>query len=609
MNVIPEDGAAAPRPRTVPQLLLQRIAATPDREAFRSPADGEGWRALTWREVGGRVRAIACGLRALGLRDEQRCAILSGTRIEWILIDLGILCAGGATTTLYPVSTADECAYILADSASAFVFAENEEQVAKLAARRDALPAVQRVIVLDAFAGADGHGGWVISLAELLELGRQEEARDPGAFERTAAGVAPRSLATLIYTSGTTGTPKGVELTHDNWVYEAEAIEALDLLRPDDLQLLWLPLAHSFGKVLEVAQLQIGFATAIDGRVDRLVENLAAVRPTFVAAVPRIFERVHNKVVGTAREGGALKAGIFAWAMGVGRACSALEQRGESPGGWLALRRALADRLVFRKLRDRFGGRLRFFVSGSAPLSRDLAEFFHAAGVLILEGYGLTESSAASFVNRPERYRFGTVGLPLPGTEVRIAEDGEIHLRGRGILRGYHNLPEATREVLDEGWLRTGDIGAVDEQGFLTITDRKKDLIKTSGGKYVAPQLLEGKLKALCLYVSQVVVHGDGRSYCSALITFDAEALQKWASVNGHVGSYAELAAHPAAGALLQPFIDQLNAGLPGYAAIRKFAVLAADLTVEGGDLTTSLKVKRKAVEQKHRRVLDSLYR
>ncbi len=590
---------------SVPGVVHDRLAATPEREAFRHPDGAGGFRALTWKEVGERVRSIAAALRALGLGDERRCAILSGTRLEWILIDLGILCAGGATTTIYPSSTPDECRFILEDSGSVLAFAENDEQVAKLAARRADLPALRRVIVIDGRAAQDG---WVMPLPELVAMGREHAARDPGAFERIARGVAADALATLIYTSGTTGVPKGVELTHDNWVYEGEAIEALGLLGPDDEQFLWLPLAHSFGKVLEVAQLKVGFSTAVDGRVDKIVENLAALRPTFVAAVPRVFEKVRNKVMAGGLEGGGLKAAIFSWAMGVGRACSALEQRGARPGRWLAFKRSIGDRLVLGRLRALFGGRLRFFISGSAPLARDIAEFFHAAGILILEGYGLTESSAASFVNRPAQYRFGTVGLPFPGTEVKIAEDGEVLIRGRGIMRGYHGLPEATKEALDGRWLRTGDIGTVDERGFLKITDRKKDLIKTSGGKYVAPQPLEGKLKALCPYVSQAVVHGDGRHFCSALVALDEEALRRWAAANGRPGTYAELAALPETHALIQPFVDELNATSPSYATIKKFAILPVDLTLEAGDLTTSFKVKRKVVERRYKALLDGLY-
>ncbi len=590
--------------RSVAELLVRRVAATPERTAFRYP-EGAAWGTLTWKDVGDRVRAIAGGLRALGLRDEERCAILSSTRVEWILVDLGILAAGGATTTVYPSSTADECAYILDDSASGFVFAENADQAAKLATKRGTLKTVRHVIAID---GPGGHDGWVISLADLMAKGREHEALDPGAFERIATAVKPDALATLIYTSGTTGKPKGVELTHDNWLYEGEAIDTLGLLQADDEQYLWLPLAHSFGKVLEVAQVRIGFATAVDGRLEKMVENLSAIRPTFVAAVPRVFEKVHAKVISGAQEAGGLKAKIFAWSMGVGRACSALVQRGGRPGPILAAKRAIADKLVFSKMRARFGGRLRFFVSGSAPLSREIAEFFHAAGILILEGYGLTESSAATFVNLPMKYKLGTVGLPLPGTEVKIAEDGEVLIRGRGIMRGYRGLPEATAEALDGRWLRTGDIGLVDADGFLKITDRKKDLIKTSGGKYVAPQMIEGQLKVLCPHIGQVVVHGDNRNYCSALIAFDREALEKWAKDSGYTGSYAELAGRPEARALLQAFVDKLNAALPSYSTIKKFAILPAELTLEAGDLTASLKVKRKAVTQKYKATLDSMY-
>jgi long-chain acyl-CoA synthetase len=598
---------ATTRFRSVAELFLHRIAATPDREAFLVPS-GSAWNRLSWRDVGDRVRAIACGLRALGLEDEQRCAILSTTRIEWLLIDLGVLCGGGATTTIYPSNTPDECAFIIQDSESNFAFAENDAQVAKLSAKRAELPSVRHVITID---GKPSDDGWVLRLDALEERGRAWDSEHPGRFEEIARAVAPTSLATLVYTSGTTGQPKGVELTHDCWVYEAEGIDALGLLHADDVQYLWLPMSHVFGKVLEAAQLQIGFSTAVDGRIDKLVENLGAVRPTFSAAVPRIFEKVHNKIVTGAREGGAVKLAIFRWALAVGRRVSALAQQGQSPGPLLALEQAVAERLVFAKLKKLFGGRLRFFVSGSAPLARDLTEFFHAAGVLVLEGYGLTESSAATFVNRPDRYRFGSVGLALPGSEVRIApEDGEILLRGRGVMRGYHNRPDATREALDdEGWLHTGDIGELDRDGFLRITDRKKDLIKTSGGKYVAPQALEGKLKANCPYLSQVLVHGNNRNFCSALVTLDEEAVRKWARESG-VGdrSVAEYAADPRVHALIKGYVDQVNAGLASYETVKKFAILPADLTEASGELTASLKVKRKVVEKKYQAILDGFY-
>jgi len=387
-------------------------------------------------------------------------------------------------------------------------------------------------------------------------------------------------------------------------------LERAGLLTLDDVQYLWLPLAHSFGKVLEAAQLKIGFPTAVDGRVDKLVDNLAVVKPTVVAAVPRIFEKVYNKVISGAKEGGWAKWAIFKWALETGKKVSRLRRQGAEPGPLLALEYRLATRLVFKKLQQRFGGRLRFFVSGSAPLSREIAEFFHAAGILILEGYGLTESSAASFVNRPEHYKFGTVGLPLPGTEVKFLEDGEILIKGRGIMRGYHQLAGPTQEALDsDGWLHTGDIGKISAEGFLHITDRKKDLIKTSGGKYVAPQELEGKMKVLCPYLSQLVVHGDNRNFCVALVTLEEEAIRKWAAESS-LGTlqYPEIAAHPRTRELMQGYFDQLNKGLASYESIKEFAILPADLTQESGELTPSLKLKRKFVEQKYKQVLERFY-
>jgi long-chain acyl-CoA synthetase len=592
--------------RSVPDMLLRRVEATPDNPAFLYP-EGEGWKTLTWRQTGDRVRAIACGLLSLGLAPEERCAIFSSTRMEWVLADLGILCAGGATTTIYPANTPEECVYVLRDCEAAFVFVEDAALLAKMAGRRRDVPNVRGVILFD---GPGGEDGWVIPLPGLESRGREYDAAHPEAYEAAVRGIDAGSLATLIYTSGTTGRPKGVELTHDCWLYEAEAIEAIHMLGPDDLQYFWLPLAHVFGKVLEAAQIRIGFPTAVDGRVDRLVENLKVIRPTFICAVPRIFEKVHNKILDQAQAAGGARYKLFLWALAIGRRVSKLRQAGKKPGGLLSLQAAIVGALVFKKVQRTFGGRLRFFISGSAPLARDLAEFFHAFGILILEGYGLTESSAATFVNRPEAYRFGTVGLALPGTEVRIAQDGEIIVRGRGVMRRYHAQPEATAEVLDsEGWLHTGDIGELDTEGFLKITDRKKDLIKTSGGKYVAPNAVESRLALQCRHIGQVLVHGNNRNFCSALITLNEEHVRAWARQNGlEQKSLEELAADPRVHALIQSAISELNAGLPRHESIQKFALLPAEFSVESGELTPSLKIRRRFVEQKHAALLASFY-
>jgi long-chain acyl-CoA synthetase len=587
--------------QTVSEVLLHRVSSTPNNTAFSYPV-GSGWKTVSWKEFGEQVKQLAMGLRSLGLQNEERVAILSGTRYEWIVADLGILAAAGATTTIYPSSLAEDCAYIIKDSGSVLLIAENDEQVKKLMSVKGQIPELKKIIVIDGKASGDGS---VVTLAEVMEAGKPSSQAE---YEAVARSAKNDGIATLIYTSGTTGKPKGVILTHDCWVYEGEAIAEMKLLVPEDLQFFWLPLAHSFGKVLESAQLAIGFHTAIDGRVDKLVENLAQVKPTFVAAVPRIFEKVYNKVVDGAKKGGALKYGVFKWSIEVGREVSKLRQTGQEPSGLLAVKNALAQKLVFSKLQDRFGGRLRYFVSGSAPLSREMAEFFHACNILILEGYGLTESSAASFVNRPSNFKFGTVGPPLPGTQLKIAADGEILIKGRGIMRGYHNKPEETAATLQDGWLLTGDIGEVDAQGLLKITDRKKDLIKTSGGKYVAPQNLEGRFKATCPFVSNALVHGNNRNFCVMLIALDPEPIMDWAKTNGVTGGYDEVVKDPRAHALIKPFVQELNKGLASYESIKNFAILPKDLTLDAGDLTPSLKVKRKAVETKYKELIEGFY-
>jgi long-chain acyl-CoA synthetase len=603
--------------RSVPEMWLHRISSTPDSDAFQYPT-AAGWKTMSWKEAGARARAIAAGLLSLGLRREERCAILSATRVEWILTDMAILQAGGATTTIYPSNTAEECRFIIGDSGTRFVFCEDPEQVDKLASVRARIPSVEKIIVT---TGRGGHDGWVVPLEELERIGRAWDKDHPGKLDDVTRGVESHHLATLIYTSGTTGEPKGVELTQDCWVFEAEAMDSLGILSPADKHFLFLPLAHSFAKVLELATIRVGMLTVVDGRIDTLVQSLGDTKPTVMAAVPRIFEKVYNKFVASAKEGGRARYRIFQWAISVGREVSALRQAGKEPTGTLAFQHALADRLVFSKLKARFGGRMRFFISGGAPLSRDMAEFFHAADVLVLEGYGLTESSAASFVNRPGDFRFGSVGKPLPGVEVKIAEeDGEVLLKGRGIMRGYHNRPEETHAVLTPvaaspkaqsgtAWLHTGDIGTIDADGFLKITDRKKDLIKTSGGKYVAPQMLENKLKALCPYVSQVLVHGDNRNYCTALIALNEESLRAWGNEHGLAGrSYADLVKDDRVQALIQPYVDQLNAGLASYETIKRWVLLPVDLTVENGFLTPTMKVKRKKVEAEFQDLLDGFY-
>jgi long-chain acyl-CoA synthetase len=593
------------RAPNVGRQFFDRVSATPNREAYRYPK-GERWESQTWQETGDHVTKLAAGLVALGIEPEQRVGIASGTRFEWILADLAVMCAGAATTTVYPSSMADDVGYILADSECRVVFAEDDGQIAKLVERKAELPHLAKVVTFDGATDGD----WVIGMADVEKLGEELLASNPGVVEDRIAATTPESLATLIYTSGTTGRPKGVRLQHKSWTYEGAAIQAQNILDETDLQFLWLPMAHSFGKVLLSTQLACGFATAVDGRVDKIIDNLAVVRPTFMGAAPRIFEKAHGRIVTMQASEGGLKEKIFKQAFKVGLERDRLVREGKPVPFLLAKQHALFDKLVFSKIRERFGGRVRFFISGAAALNREIAEWFGAAGIVILEGYGMTESSAGSFVNHPADNRFGTVGPVIPGSEVRIAEDGEVLIKGPGVMEGYHNLPEQTHEALtDDGWLRTGDIGELDADGYLRITDRKKDLFKTSGGKYIAPSAIESQFKAICPYASQFLVHGNERNFCVALITLDPDAMDGWAAENGMAGaSYADIVGSQQVKDMVAGYVETLNGRLNRWETIKKWILLDHDLTVESGELTPSMKVKRKVVEQNYRDDIEKLY-
>ena len=606
---------------SLPDMFVSRVTSSADKVAFRFPVPApsgefETWESLTWAQAHDRVRDIALGLHFLGVTSQARCAIISSTRIEWVLVDLAILCAGGATTTIYPTSTPPDCAYIVSDSGSMVAFAENDEQVDKLLAQRSHMPGLSKVVVFEGTAREDHD--WIMTLAELEAIGARTAKDEPKLFEELVSSVQPDHLAGLVYTSGTTGRPKGVRLNHSNWLYQARAMKDMDdemraqgseLISEDDVQYLWLPLSHVFGKVMGVSQLQMGFTTAVDGRVDKIMENLSIVRPTFMAAAPRVFEKVYKKVVLQAKEGGTAKYAIFRWAAGVADRVSRVREQGQKPRGLLAVQHRVAHRLVYSKLHAGFGGRLKFFLSGSAPLAPDIGRFFYGAGITLLEGYGLTETTAGAFLTRPNDVRFGYVGLPLPGTEIRIAEDGEVMLRGECVMQGYHNLSgSADAALTEDNWFATGDIGEL-EDGRLRITDRKKELIKTSGGKYVAPQKIESRFKALCPYVSHLLVHGDRRPYCVALVTLDPEAIGAWAVEQGLESlDHQALTRTPAVRAMLQEAIDELNKDLPRFETIKYFAVLPNELTVEQGEITPSLKMRRRTIEDRYRQLLDGMY-
>ena len=585
--------------------FLDRVAKTPDAEAYRFPR-GDQWESVTWQEAGDRVRNLAAGLLSLGIEPEQRVGIISNTRYEWILADLAVMCAAGATTTVYPSTNPEDTAYILRDSECRVVFAEDYDQIAKVTLHKNELPHVTKVVTFDGAADTD----WVLSLDDLAELGDVYLAEHPDVIDQTAKSIAPDALATLIYTSGTTGRPKGVRLRHRSWVYEGAAIEAQGILSQDDLQFLWLPMAHSFGKVLLSTQLACGFPTAVDGRVEKIVDNLGVVKPTFMGAAPRIFEKAHGRIVTMqAAEGGA-KEKLFKKAFEVGIKVDRLQREGKSVPLPLRLQHGLFDRLVFSKVRDRFGGRVRFFISGSAALNQEIAEWFDAAGILILEGYGMTENAAGATVNHPDDYKIGSVGPALPGSEIRIGDGDEVQIKGPHVMEGYHNLPEETAKAFTEdGWLRTGDKGSIDADGFLSITGRIKDLFKTSGGKYIAPSAIESRFKAVCPYASQFLVFGDQRNYCVALITLDPDAMAGWADANDMAGaSYTDIVRSDKVHELVSGYVDELNSRLNRWETIKKWEILDHDLTIESGELTPSMKVKRNVVQDNHEARIAALY-
>jgi long-chain acyl-CoA synthetase len=593
--------------RSIPDMFLQRVRATPNGQAFAVPtADDTAISWLTWSEVGERAKAIAAGLAGLGVGLEDRVSILSGTRLEWVLVDLGVNCAGAATTTVYPTTEPEDAAYIVADSGSKVLVAENPQQALKLAG---ADTSVTHVVLIDGLADAAATPPQ-LTLAELEQRGRAALTQQPDLVDRIVDGIGPDNLATLIYTSGTTGRPKGVQLLHRGWTWEGVAQADLGLFESTDLQYLWLPLSHSFGKTLLCGILHVGVPTYVDGRVDKLVDMLAVVQPTLMCAAPRIFEKVYNKTVTTAIGAGGAKAKIFGWAVGVGKQKVAREQAGKPVGAALRAKFAVAEKLVFSKLQQRLGGRLRVLVSGSAPLSRDIAEFFAAANLPIMEGYGLTESSAANFVNRMGKLRIGTVGQPLGDLECRIDSDGEILLRGAPVMRGYHNLPKETEEAFtSDGFLRTGDIGELDGDGYLRITDRKKDLVKTSGGKYIAPSAIEGMFKAVCPYTSQAVVVGQARNYVTMLISLDEDAIAGWAEGGPLAGkSYREIVTAAETEQLIAGYVEELNAKLNRWETVKKFAILPRDLSIEHGEITPSMKIKRRGVETNFAEQIDKMY-
>lgn len=591
-----------------PTMFRNRVADDPAKVAFTIP-DGDGWRDLTWTQTRQIADRAAAGFISLGLKYEQRVAIACSTRIEWIEADLGIACAAAATTTVYPNTNVDEMAHIVTDSDSVMMVLENNAQLSKVQQASQLGTQLSSIVLIDDDRPADAAvDERVITWDELLERGADHLAEHPDCVDEAIATLGPDSLSTLIYTSGTTGDPKGVELLHRSWAYEGAAMKYYDFVFPDDVLYLWLPLSHVFGRDLLSVQLQIGFRAIVDGRVDHIVDGLASTHPTILVGVPRIFEKVRATVMTMYPQKG-LKGRISRWAFRVGRESRPYRLADRPLPGMLKMQYAVAEKLVFSKLKQKLGGRMRFMISGSAKLSRQVQEWFFSAGITIVEGYGATETAAITFLNLPDRPRFGTVGPVIPGLQVKIADDGEVLVSGPTVARGYHRLAEESAEAFKDGWFGTGDVGKLDSDGYLTITDRKRDLFKSSNGKYVAPQKVENAVMATIPYVSQVVAIGQDRKYVTALITLDEPQLRKWAARRGKENlSYEELTQEPGIHQSIDRFVRKTNAKLERWEQIKRYTILPAELSMADGTLTPSLKVRRDAVNDTYADQIEAMY-
>jgi long-chain acyl-CoA synthetase len=568
------------------------------------------WHAIAASELSAQVRATALGLYTLGVKQGDHVALLAENRPEWTMSDLAVLNCAAADVPIHTTQAPAQVSYILNDAGVEVMFISGQSQYDRV---REALSAASKLRTIIAFDRIETADSRLITLAEVQQRGREVEAAEPQLYETLRRSVQPGSLATLIYTSGTTGEPKGVMLTHRNLISNVLANSENLLLREDDVILSFLPLSHIFERAALYLYLSCRTAIHYAEGVDQVAQNLKEVRPHFMTSVPRLFEKIYAKTMEQAEASGKLKSAIAQWAMQIGAEWAELKSSGRPVSLLLSLKHATADKLVFAKWRAAMGGRIRYLISGGAPLSVELARIFYGAGLPILQGYGLTESSPAITANRPDSNRLGSVGRPLPGVIVKIAADGEILCHGPNVMSGYYNKPEATAEALEmdaQGrlWLHTGDIGYQDEDGYLYITDRKKDLIKTSGGKYIAPQPIENEIKR-SRFVNQVVVIGDGRKFPVALIVPQMDALKSYAELKGMAYADAnELLTQPQVIDLLKRQVDKFTPELAHYEKIRAVALLGQELTIENGELTPTLKVRRRVVAEKYKAQIDRLY-
>ena len=593
-------------PKTLSELFYRSVD-TQKKSAHLRVKQGGAWRDISSDEFRRAVEELSMGLRGLGLERGDRTAILSENRPEWAYADLATLLAAAIDAPIYASLTPAQIVYILNDCGAKILFVSSAAQAAKIAEIRARATHLQHVIAMDPLSGPG-----LLTMDAVREQGRQALQADPGAVRQRAAEAQPGDVATLIYTSGTTGDPKGVMLTHDNLVSNVIAgAKVFQDFNRDDVALSFLPLCHIFERMGgHYLMLYAGTTIAYAESVEKVPQNMMEVRPTLMFSVPRLYEKIYARVHEKVATDPPIRQKIFRWGLGVGRETFGHVVAGTKPGLLLKLKHVVADALVLSKVRERTGGRLRLFVSGGAPLGREIAEFFGALGLVILEGYGLTETSPVVTVNRPKSVRPGSVGAAVEGVEIKIAEDGEILTRGRHVMKGYYNKPEATAEAIDkEGWFHTGDIGALAKDGFLTITDRKKDILVTSGGKNIAPQPIENLIKAN-IFVAEIVMVGNQRNYPSALLVPNFPSLELWAKEKQlPFASRDELVARPEVQQHYKEILDAVGTTLAQFEKIKRFALLTREFTIEAGELTPTLKVKRRVVEQKYKDVVDGLYK
>ena len=579
----------------LPSSAAQRFG---DHLAARHRVEGE-WRELTYAEVVQAIGEVALGLAELGIEPGDRVGVLADTRLEWTVASYGISAAGAVVVPVYPTSSPRECAWVLGNSGAKAVVCENDGQVAKVAQVREDLPDLGVVIVID------GDGG-DMSLEALRERGR---GRDRAELEERQSRVAPEDAYTIIYTSGTTGPPKGVVLTHGNAMAVCEMVEELEFIEPDETSYLFLPLAHAFALTVQLASFDQGTAIVYyGGDTKQILAEVIETKPTYLPSVPRIFEKLYTAAQKMAEGGSDEDRARFAQAVKLGVEVRRRRDRGEEIPAEMEHAFAQAEERLYSRVRGLFGGNIHRAVTGAAPIASDILEFFYACGVPVLEGWGMTETTGVGTVCTLEHVKFGTVGRPLPGVEIRIAEeDGEILVRGPHVFREYWRNPEATAETLVDGWLHTGDLGSVDDEGYLSITGRKKDIIITAGGKNLTPSNIENDLKQ-SRFISQAVMHGDRRPFPVALITLDAEEILPWAKENGLPEDLGALSAADEVHALVQAELDRANADYAQVEQVKKFAILERDLTVEDGELTPTLKVKRNVINDRFADLFESLY-